>query len=171
MFAAKTAAGESLPAPAGDALNMAAGVLEATRAEIRNAIMDLQSDEFLSSSPAEMLRRLARASDIPGRVRVRTSLRGLPSEMPVGPKRDLLALVHEALTNAVRHGGARNVIIVSEGDGTAFTLEVLNDGAPFDAASAPGPETGHFGLSNMRERLPGKSHGWRSLVGCSPWDC
>ena len=19
--------------------------------------------------------------------------------------------------------------------------------------------------------LPGKSHGWRSLVGCSPWDC
>ena len=152
VFAAKTAAGEALPGPAGDALNMAAGVLEATRAEIRNAIMDLQSDEFLSSSPAEMLRRLARASDIPGRVRVRTSLRGLPSEMPVGPKRDLLALVQEALTNAVRHGGARNVIIVSEGDGTAFTLEVLNDGAPFDAASAPGPETGHFGLSNMRER-------------------
>ena len=152
VFAAKTAAGDALPGPAGDALNMAASVLEATRREIRNAILDLQSDEFLSDSPTEMLRRLARVSDIPGRLRVRTSLRGLPAEMPVGQKRDLLALVQEALANAVAHGGAKNVIFVSTGDGAAFTLAVLNDGAPFDAASAPGPEAGHFGLSNMRER-------------------
>ena len=152
VFAAKTAAGDALPGPAGDALNMAASVLEATRREIRNAILDLQSDEFLSDSPTEMLRRLARASDVPGRLRVRTSLRGLPAEMPVGQKRDLLALVQEALANAVGHGGAKNVILVSEGDGAAFRLAVLNDGTPFDAASAPGPEAGHFGLSNMRER-------------------
>ena len=31
-------------------------------------------------------------------------------------------------------------------------LAVLNDGKPFSAASAPGPDQGHFGLSNMRER-------------------
>lgn len=152
VFAAKTAAGDNLPGPANDALNMAANVLEATRMEIRNAIMDLQSDEFLSDSPTEVIRRFARASDVPGKVRVRTFLRGLPAEMEVGHKRDLLALVQEAFSNASRHGGAKNVIVVSEGDGTAFKLSVLNDGTPFDAASAPGPEAGHFGLANMRER-------------------
>ena len=45
------------------------------------------------------------------------------------------------------------VIVVSEGDGSgAFSLSILNDGAPFSADSAPGPEKGHFGISNMRER-------------------
>ena len=68
-------------------------------------------------------------------------------------KRDLLAIVSEAIGNAVKHGGAANVIVVSEGDGAgAFTLDVLNDGAPFSADAAPGPEKGHFGISNMRER-------------------
>ena len=152
VFAAKTAAGERLPPPAAEALSMAANVLEATRMEIRNAIMDLQSDEFLSDSPTAMLQRFARVSDVVGRVRVRTALRGLPADLPVGEKRDLLALVQEAFSNAVRHGRAKNVILVCEGDGTAFELSVLNDGEPFDIASAPGPEAWHFGLSNMRER-------------------
>ena len=172
VFAAKTAAGDRLPGPANDALNMAANVLEATRLEIRNAILDLQSDEFLSDSPTAMLQRFARASDVPGKVRVRTALRGLPSEMAVGHKRDLLALVQEAFSNAVRHGAAKNVIVVCEGDGAAFRLQVLNDGAPFDAASAPGPEAGHFGLSNMRERATraqlmltfGEHRGYRAVT-------
>lgn len=152
VFAARTAAGETLPGPAGDALTMAANVLEATRREIRNAILDLQGDELLAESPKTLLQRFARASDIVGRIRVRTALRGLPADLPVGVKRDLLALVQEATANAVRHGQARNVILVCEGDGSAFALSVLNDGAPFDVAAAPGPEAGHFGLSNMRER-------------------
>lgn len=152
IYAAKTAAGENLPEPAADALGMAANVLEATRFEIRNAIMDLQGDEFLNDTPKAMLQRFARASDIPGRVRVRTSIHGLPEHLEVGEKRDLLAIVQEATSNATRHGEAKNVIIVSRGKGTSFVLAVLNDGKPFSAASAPGPDQGHFGLSNMRER-------------------
>ena len=37
---------------------------------------------------------------------------------------------------------------------------------------------GYIPIQNRRRQwqptpvlLPGKSHGWRSLVGCSPWDC
>ena len=46
------------------------------------------------------------------------------------------------------------MIVVSEGDGEgSFTLDVLNDGEPFSANAAPGPEKGHFGISNMRERV------------------
>lgn len=152
IYAAKTAAGENLPEPAADALGMAANVLEATRVEIRNAIMDLQGDEFLNDTPKAMLQRFARSADIPGRVRVRTSLNGLPERLPVGEKRDILAIVQEATSNAVRHGEAKNVMFVSRGDGESFVLAVLNDGRPFAADEAPGPDQGHFGLTNMRER-------------------
>ena len=33
-----------------------------------------------------------------------------------------------------------------------FVLRILNDGEPFDAEKALGPETGHFGLFGMYER-------------------
>ena len=57
-------------------------------------------------------------------------------------------------TNAIKHGKAKTVVIVSdpmEGGG-GFVLKVLNNGAPFDVNAALGPETGHFGLAGMRER-------------------
>jgi signal transduction histidine kinase len=40
---------------------------------------------------------------------------------------------------------------------------VLNDGEPFDAAAALGPESGHFGLAGMRERA--KRNGMRISWG------
>ena len=153
VYSAKMAAGDTLAPGAADALVMAENVLEATRREIRDAIMDLQSDEFVSQSPESLLRRICRNESVPGRTRVRSFLRGLPVNLPISVKRDLLGIASEAIGNAVRHGGAANVIVVSEGDGAgAFTLDVLNDGAPFSADAAPGPEKGHFGISNMRER-------------------
>ena len=140
------------PGAAG-ALVMAENVLEATRREIRDAIMDLQSDEFVSQSTESLLRSICRDASVPGKTRVRSFLRGLPADLPIRVKRDLLAIASEAIGNAVRHGGAANVIVVSEGDGAgAFTIDVLNDGEPFSADAAPGPEKGHFGISNMRER-------------------
>ena len=38
------------------------------------------------------------------------------------------------------------------GDDATDVLRVLNDGAPFEVYRALGPETGHYGLSGMRER-------------------
>ena len=57
-------------------------------------------------------------------------------------------IVREAITNAVKHGKAKNIALVADG----FVLRVLNDGEPFDAEVALGPETGHFGLAGMQER-------------------
>ena len=153
VYSAKMAAGDTLAPGAAGALVIAENVLEATRREIRDAIMDLQSDEFVSQSTESLLRSICRDASVPGKTRVRSFLRGLPADLPIRVKRDLLAIASEAIGNAVRHGGAANVIVVSEGDGAgAFTIDVLNDGEPFSADAAPGPEKGHFGISNMRER-------------------
>ena len=67
--------------------------------------------------------------------------------------RDILAIVQEAISNAVRHGHAKNVRIASGPlEGGGFRLSVMNDGERFDPERALGPETGHFGLTGMRER-------------------
>ena len=109
-----------------------------------------------------MMRHLDR-----GKVNARCRLRGLPDHLPGAFFSDLIGIVQEATTNALKHGRAKNIVLVSDpltGDGKrGFVLRVLNDGEPFDAAAALGPEAGHFGLAGMRERA--KRNGMRISWG------
>ena len=53
----------------------------------------------------------------------------------------------------MKHGRAKTILFTCDPqDCGGFVLRVLNDGAPFEIDRALGPETGHFGLSGMRER-------------------
>jgi signal transduction histidine kinase len=60
----------------------------------------------------------------------------------------LLRIVREAVTNAVRHGEAKHVS-VSFTNGDGLLLRVEDDGSGFDPTVANG---GGFGLVTMRER-------------------
>lgn len=154
------------------AVSMAGDILETARRELRDKILNLQSDELLMRPIAQLLRGIAAKANAASGARVRTLLRGLPAEMSAQMKNDVLATVQEAISNAVKHGHARKVVVVSDPivpDG--YALSVLNDGAKFDASSALGPETGHFGLSSMRERAArngfklsfGERKGWTEV--------
>ncbi len=63
---------------------------------------------------------------------------------------ELLHLVREGLSNAVRHGHARLIAmeLIASADGSR--LVIADDGAGFDPALVPGG--GHHGLANMRAR-------------------
>ncbi|MDM8083442.1 ATP-binding protein [Cellulomonas cellasea] len=58
-------------------------------------------------------------------------------------------VVEEALTNALRHGGAGTLQVRVDLDGAALVVEVEDDGAGFDAADA-GPASG---TARLRDRL------------------
>lgn len=60
----------------------------------------------------------------------------------------ILAIVNEALTNAVRHAQADHVIIRAEENRDAFYLSVTDDGIGFE----PPDEGTGYGLRNMRDR-------------------
>jgi signal transduction histidine kinase len=60
----------------------------------------------------------------------------------------LYRLVQEALTNAVKHGGARRAVVEIEEDPNAVRVTVRDDGRGFDTAA----KTSGFGLLGMRER-------------------
>lgn len=80
------------------------------------------------------------------------SIAGLPEVSGVTPGNALaiLRIIQEAITNAVKHGPARRIVIrgsVAAGDRVAITIE--NDGRSFTEAGS-----GH-GLGNMRRRAAG----------------
>jgi len=78
------------------------------------------------------------------------------------PEEHVLALVRimqEAVSNSVRHGGARSIRIRVRNEGSAVRFSIRDDGKGFDAGEHPGTEyerlrtSGHRGLANISERV------------------
>ena len=78
----------------------------------------------------------------------------------------ILSIVRELVVNAIRHGRATHVWIAGEYHDGRITFSVRDNGCGFDAASAPGPLDGHFGLQGVRERV--KESGGSVDIASSP---
>ena len=91
------------------------------------------------------------------------SIAGLPEVSGVTPGNALaiLRILQEAVTNAVKHGPARRIVIrASAATGDKVMITVENDGRAFSEAAA-GQSLGGHGLGNMRRRaagLTGRGH-------------
>jgi signal transduction histidine kinase len=76
---------------------------------------------------------------------------GFPEELPEEVSVELLRILQEALTNARRHSGARNVEVRLRAESEALVAAVIDDGRGFRSAST---RTG-VGLVGMGERVEG----------------
>jgi PAS domain S-box-containing protein len=65
----------------------------------------------------------------------------------------LLRVIQEALTNAHRHGGARNIRLSFERQDGVAHIQIDDDGCGFDPQALPGAPGEHYGLAFMRERM------------------
>lgn len=73
------------------------------------------------------------------------------SELVAG---NLLLLVQEAITNALRHAAASTIdVAVRFGADGLVTVTVRDDGRGFRVGSQPGPARGHFGIEAMMDRM------------------
>jgi signal transduction histidine kinase len=75
---------------------------------------------------------------------------------------EILRLVTEALSNALRHSGAVHVNVLVESDSSGWRLRVQDDGRGFDTSS----ESPGMGLGNLTERTT--SLGGSSVITSSP---
>ena len=135
-----------------EAMKALAGLLANAKAEVRSSVINLRNAGDASVPLSDTIGSMVTSLKKTG-VRARKCLRGLPDALPEVVAHDLVQIIREATTNAVKHGKAGRVVFTSDPlpDG-GFEFKVLNDGAPFEIDSALGPETGHYGLSGMRER-------------------
>jgi len=132
-------------------LKTSRSMLASCRRELKDCLWDLRSRTF---EEKDMTEAIVRTID-PHKGDAAASVRfNVPRErLSESTTRTILSIVRELVVNAIRHGGATRIWIAGEYHDQRITFSVRDNGRGFDAASAPGPLDGHFGLQGVRERV------------------
>lgn len=127
--------------------------------DLRPALLD---DLGLAPALDHLAGEFGRHSGTPVRFRSEGTMDGLPEMAGTV----LFRIAQEALTNAERHAGARQVEMSLVRRGRCLTLSIADDGGGFDAQGiARHPQRG-IGLRNMMERM--EAIGGRLAIDSSP---
>ncbi len=132
-------------------LDTAYSMLRYCSDESRRSILDLRGGLLermrLPEAVNEILVPLAAESD----AEIEMNVTGTPRRLKQMAERNLLMVVQEAVTNAVRHGRPSKVTVSLNYRETALSLSIEDDGCGCDPEPLAKP--GHFGLRGMRERI------------------
>ena len=137
------------------------------QSETRDLIGDLRDPAEAAGDLATALEGVAARHNADSGAEVRLdSARNLPL-LPAATVHDLRMIAREAVTNSLRHGGARRVAISVETTAGKIALRVSDNGRGFDPAEALQGKRGHFGCAGIRERARkiGAEVAWRSTPG------
>jgi signal transduction histidine kinase len=140
------------PETAARQLMLANQLVSRGRKEVRDAVWDLRLDERAVILLGPMLQRLCEELR-GGEVRTAFLLRGEDAPCPSHIAVQVIRLVREAITNALKHGKPERVNVTLEASPGRWILTVKDDGKGFEPGAVPGPDTGHFGLVGMEERV------------------
>lgn len=132
-------------------LDLGAHMLASCRKELQSCLWELRSRTFAERDMTEAVRKTI--EPFVQSVRVQTRFNVPRDRFSESTAHAVLKTVRELVANAVRHGQAKSVRIAGECHGSTVRFSVRDDGRGFDAATAPGPAKGHFGLHGIRERL------------------
>jgi two-component system, NarL family, sensor histidine kinase DevS len=141
------------PSPLTEAVTEAVSDLEAQISNLRALITDLRPaalDDMGAQAAIEDLAERARNRGLAVEMRAELSYEqgGASERHTVELETAMYRIVQEALTNAIRHGGARRARIEISEDKNTVRITVRDDGRGFDTTTKA---TG-FGLVGMRER-------------------
>ena len=129
-----------------------AQLVEHALSELRaaGADMDTSVEELRTPLEGRSVERLLdeRAAELVPASDAEISVRGSVGELPAHVAAHVYRICAEALTNAVRHSGARHVDVVLARNGSSATIEVCDDGSGLPATRRPGSN----GLRSMRAR-------------------
>jgi signal transduction histidine kinase len=96
-------------------------------------------------------------------VKIDTSLRGPLPHHDVAEVLQVYRVAQEAISNAIRHGGARRIKLALERDGSMLCLKVQDDGTGF-----PRSQTPHEGIGLQIMRYRANQLGAKLHVGNAP---
>jgi two-component system NarL family sensor kinase len=152
------------PERARQTVAQALGLARANLEEARRSVLDLRAAPLEGRTLAEALKALADEGSKKSTAPVRFTATGSSQSLPQRVEAGLYRIAQEALTNAVRHAGARHIRLVLAIETGEVTLTVEDDGQGFDAARIPPDRYGLVGL-NERARLLGGTLDLQSSPG------
>ncbi|KHL01451.1 GAF domain-containing sensor histidine kinase [Sinomonas humi] len=120
--------------------------LDETIRELRNTIYSLRAEEDEDESFSRTLLNTVREGLLNSPIRPRISVAGRIDEVPASIARQLLAVVSEAVSNAVRHSGARGVSVSVAREDGLLEVVIEDDGRGFSDPKRLS------GLANMEQR-------------------
>ncbi|MCM2579787.1 sensor histidine kinase [Streptomyces meridianus] len=141
---------DSRPEQARSALTTIKEVSREALGEVRQVLDTLRATGDAPRSPAPGLDRLPELAEQAGRAGLSVEVRehGTRHGLPSGVDLAAFRIIQEALTNIVRHSGARTARVGLDHGPEALEIRVDDDGP----ATAPEHLTGGNGLAGMRER-------------------
>jgi signal transduction histidine kinase len=155
----------SVPGGLRDLIEQTCNLTRYSLTEARRAIADLRSDSLDSVHLDDALPALAER--VAPALRARVEVVGTPRKINPLTERNLLRIVQEALANAARHAGACEVLVELRYQPASVSLCVRDTGVGFEPLQAAGADSGHFGLTGIKERIEriGGSFSLRSKPG------
>lgn len=144
---------EATPEKSRHHLALARQLLARSREDLRRSIWNLRANPLEKQTLIEALRELAadRSAGLP--VAIVVGSEGADRPLPDFIAGNLLLLVQEGITNALKHADASRIKLTLRFQERSIELTIRDNGKGFDPASAAGPKAGHFGLQGMRERV------------------
>ena len=126
-------------------------MLDSCRTELRLCLWDLRSDTMEETDFSEAIRKTLKA--IAHGTDVAVDFRASRSHVSDTSAHAILMIVRELVSNAIRHGHAKNIAIAGDRRGSELAFSVRDDGCGFDVATRPGQSEGHFGLEGIEHRV------------------
>jgi signal transduction histidine kinase len=146
-------------------LDVARRMLHYSQEEARRSVMDLRAQALESRDLAGALTDLVEERTRPAGVAARVTVEGVPRRLDASHEHHLLRIGLEAVTNALKHSGARQIDVLLRFDAGQVELSIRDDGCGI-AESVEDRSAGHFGLLGIRERV-GKLGGTLHLRGAA----
>lgn len=135
-------------------LDLALKMARSGQKDLRNSVWALHSLPMNENTFSEAVRSVARqitaGSSLQIQIESGTDVISL-ADFVAG---NLLLIVQEAIHNILKHARASKIgiTLVTSENGTRFSVSISDNGVGFQPGSQPGNESGHFGLTGMRER-------------------
>ncbi|HEY2081326.1 MAG TPA: sensor histidine kinase, partial [Verrucomicrobiae bacterium] len=133
-------------------LGLARNMVRSSRVDLRRSIWDLRSRELeqfdLSTALLLSGNQIADGANI--RIEIESS--GQARSLPEITEENILRIGQEAITNAVKHSGATQLLLGLEFHPEKVVLTIKDNGNGFNPDDCLGPNEGHFGLLGMSER-------------------
>jgi signal transduction histidine kinase len=133
-------------------LKVARNLMRQSQLDIRHSVWGLRSradEQFnLVNALTMTSRQIANGAGL--QIQVETSGEAQPLSEIV--EENLLRIGQEAITNVVKHSGAKTAKVELNFSPRAVILEIRDDGHGFAPENCAGPKDGHFGLLGIRER-------------------
>lgn len=131
-----------------DIIHDAANCLRETRRSVAGLRGAREPESGLAASIGQAARQITETKDVRLKLKLDKGPQGLPPEFEY----NLLRIATEAVSNSVKHSGARTIEVTLKSSPEAVRLVVSDDGAGFEPDDHGHLKPGHYGLIGMKER-------------------